>query len=126
MTVYGTTDLTALQMETHAGDGHRRQWVVAFPFGMAPIAIVNGTLKAVGIKGVDTGKDFYWSAGDPVLTQDSGVMALADNDTLQIIYVGRFPVVHARDEEPPTHASVTVHSHAIISALIDELRRHSL
>jgi len=49
--------------------------------------------KSVGIKGVDTGKDFYWNAGDPTISQDSTGTKLTSSQTLSVTYIGEFPTV---------------------------------
>src|SRR5258708_15366493 len=52
--------------------------------------------KSVGIQGVDTGKDFYWSKGSPLITQDSAGTKLRgspSNDLLKVVYVGQYPTV---------------------------------
>src|SRR5258708_29667055 len=52
--------------------------------------------KSVGIQGVDTGKDFYWSKGSPLITQDSAGTKLRgspSNDLLKVVYIGEYPTV---------------------------------
>lgn len=91
--VIGATDVTSTQTETRKGDGTTTAWTFGYPFASVPTVKVNGVTKTVGIKGVDTGKDFYWNKGDATLTQDSGGTILTSSDTLQVTYVGQYPVV---------------------------------
>jgi hypothetical protein len=51
------------------------------------------TSKTVGIKGVDTGKDYYWNKDSPDITQDSAGTVLTPSDTLTIVYKGYADVI---------------------------------
>ncbi len=65
---------------------------MSYALSSAPAITVNGSAKTVGLKGT-AGSQFYWAQGDAVITQDSGQGRLATSDTLQITYVGQYPVV---------------------------------
>jgi hypothetical protein len=88
-------EVTSLQTESQKGDGSSRAFTVAYPVHQAPASItVNGVSKTVGIKQVDTGKDFYWAKGDTVIAQDSGGTLLTSSDTWQIQYYGEWDAVY--------------------------------
>jgi hypothetical protein len=84
---------TLPQTETRMGDGNTQSWAMGYQLASTPTITVNGVAKTVGIKGVDTGYNFYWAAGDNVITQDSAGVKLTASDTLQISYVGQYPTV---------------------------------
>jgi hypothetical protein len=54
---------------------------------------VNTVAKTVGIRGIDSGTDWYWNKGDPKITQDTGGTKLSTLDILEVTYVGLFPLV---------------------------------
>lgn len=89
--VTGGVDQTATQTESRKGDGNTTSWPMNFDLASAPTISVNSTTKTVGVKGVDSGRDFYWQQGSPDIVQDSGATKLTSSDTLNVSYVGQFP-----------------------------------
>jgi hypothetical protein len=83
--------LTDTRTETFVGDGERRTFSLAFKAGTVPTVEVNTVAKTVGIRGVETGKDWYWNKGVTEISQDDGGTPLADTDTLEVTYRGLFP-----------------------------------
>lgn len=82
---------------TPAPDGKSREFTVQFPIGLKPIVEtnVNGagwSVQDVGINGIDTGKEFYWTYGSNQVTQDSSETVLTNSnptpDEIRISYVG--------------------------------------
>lgn len=57
--------------ENRKGDGVSRSWTFGAEWASAPTITVNGVAKTVGVKNVDSGRDFYYAVGDPTITQDS-------------------------------------------------------
>ena len=61
--------------ETRLGDGVSKSWTFGNQWAGPPtiLVTVNGvpTTATVGVKNVDTGKQFYWALGDPTITEDS-------------------------------------------------------
>lgn len=86
----GTTDP---QTEIFKGNGAQKTFTVAFPIAKEPTVYVNDVQKTVGIKGVDSGKDWYWNKGDPVITQEESAPALQSADTLRVVYQGMFDII---------------------------------
>src|SRR5260221_383325 len=91
---------TVTQTETRVGDGNTVSWPMSFDISTVPTVSVNTgsgyVTKTVGIKGVDTGKDWYWQKGSPLISQDSAGTKLRgspSNDLLQVVYVGQYPTV---------------------------------
>ncbi|MGE5589195.1 MAG: hypothetical protein ACM3ZA_00990 [Bacillota bacterium] len=91
--IKGGRDITDPQTETRKGDGNTRSFALGFPIAKVPTVTVNGAAQTVGIKGVDTGKQWYWSKGDPVLTQDQSLTPLATTDTLSVTYQGEYDII---------------------------------
>lgn len=96
--VTGGFDTTTSQIEIFAGDGQRLTFNTAFPVFSVPTVETNlagagYTTKTVGIRGVDTGKDFYWSKTTTEINQDTGGTILTTADLLRVTYVGMFPMV---------------------------------
>ena len=91
--ITGGVAQTSPQTENRLGDGVTTAWTMGFQLSSLPAITVNGTAKTVGIKGVDSGKDFYWNKGDATITQDSGGTVLTAVQTLQVVYIGQYPNV---------------------------------
>ena len=92
-TVRGAIGETVDQVESFTGDGTRRTFTVAYPIGRVPTVKVNTVTKTVGIRGVDTGKDWYWNAGQHLISQDPAGTLLTSSDTLEVTYKGQFPLI---------------------------------
>lgn len=77
--------------ETHPGDGSSTSWNLKYPVvGSTPTISVNGQVKTIGQKGIDTGKDFYYALGSTSLAQDSSGTLLQPNvDSFTISYTGQ-------------------------------------
>jgi hypothetical protein len=116
----GGVNTTATQTETRVGDGNTQAWAMAFPLAKVPTIKVNGVTKTVGIKGVSTGKDFYWSKGDAVISQDISATKLINTDTLQVQYQGEFPTVAVvnNQSEISSRQSVEGFGTGIVEAVI--------
>ncbi len=84
---------TVSQTETRKGDGNTVSWPMSFDLATAPTITVNAVSKAVGIRGLDTGKDWYWQKGSPDISQDSAGTKLVNTDTLSVTYIGQYPTV---------------------------------
>jgi hypothetical protein len=97
--VLGGTQETSTQTESRKGDGTTTAFTFSYPFATVPTVTKNGGAQTVGIKGVDSGKNWYWSKGDPVLAQDSGGTVLTTSDTLQVVYVGQFPGIFVAEDD---------------------------
>ncbi len=89
--VTGGVAQTVTQNETRIGDSNTTAWPMGYALNSQPTITVNSVAKTVGITGVDTGKDFYWSKGDPLITQDSGAAKLTSSQTLAVSYIGQYP-----------------------------------
>lgn len=85
------------QTETFRGDGDRKTFSVGFPVARVPIVEVEvaGTfeLQTVGIRGLDEGKEWYWSKGSNEITQDDDSAPLTTGERMRVIYNGQFDIL---------------------------------
>jgi hypothetical protein len=86
-------DTTSPQTKSFKGDGTNKTFTLDYPVAKVPTISVNGVSKTVGIKGVDTGKDWYWNKGENVISQDDAATALTTVQTLTVTYQGLFNIV---------------------------------
>ena len=64
-------------VETFTGDGVNVAFTVGYPIAKVPAVTVNAVVQSIGIKGVDVGKQCYWSKGDPVIVFVAAPAAVA-------------------------------------------------
>jgi hypothetical protein len=83
-------DITDTQTETFTGDGELRSFACGYPIAEVPAITINLVAATIGIKGLDTDKDFYWSKGDAIVTSD---IAPGAGSQIVIAYKGIYPVV---------------------------------
>lgn len=81
------------QTREFAGDGKTTVFAVDYPIAETPTITVNAVAKTVGIRGVETGKDWYWNKNDKSISQDSSGVALISTDTLTVVYKGYYPII---------------------------------
>lgn len=96
--VRGGKDITDAQTEIAVGDGESRAFVVGYPIAKVPtveISLNGGAYAAgtVGIRGLDTGKDWYWSKGSNTISQDDSGTVLTAVDKIKVVYQGEFDIV---------------------------------
>jgi hypothetical protein len=92
--------LTTSRTENFVGDGTRKSFTVAYPVGRVPTFItVGGVGRTIGIREVDTGKDWYWQAGSPVLSQDNGAAAVTSGTAIAVTYQGQYPILVAAQDD---------------------------
>jgi hypothetical protein len=82
---------------TPTPDGNIQEFFTHYPIGKAPVIMVSisgGTyaLKTIGIKGIDTGMDWYWTYGSTQVSQDSSGTKLTAADNIRISYYGLVPL----------------------------------
>ncbi len=88
--IRGGRDTTTQQTENFTGDGTTVAFTVGYPIVKVPTVEVDSVGQSVGIKGLDTAKDCYWSKGDATILFDT-----APGNTLdvEIVYYGQFDVL---------------------------------
>lgn len=107
MTVIGWDQIGSTSSGELNGDGSTRDFTLP-DVGVDPARIdhiekilLNGVEQNVGVTGVDTDKDFYWSSGNNVITQDSALPLLTSADVLEIFYfpLGRNVITYEDEDE---------------------------
>jgi len=88
----GGKGLTSEQTEVFIGDGTLQSFALGYPCALVPTSITDSVLGAgtIGIKGIDTGKDYYWSKGDSVIYCEIAPVAAR---TLTVVYYGQYPLI---------------------------------
>ncbi len=85
------------QIYSEKGDGQKTAFSVAYPVAEVPTVTVDGIAKTIGIRGVETGKDWYWSKNDKTISQDVGGAPLTSAQTITISYKGFYRLVTVSD-----------------------------
>lgn len=101
----GTVTVTG---EQKIADGIATSWQMAYPLYSAPTITVQGVSKLIGVQGVDTGKDLYWQAGSPSISQDSKATTIPSGSILSVNYVGQFFTTVTRNNLPEQAARKAV------------------
>jgi hypothetical protein len=96
-------NVTDTQQEFFIGDGTRQTFSVGYPFHEIPTVTVNTgsgyVAQTVGIRGLDTNKDWYMALGSTELVQEFTDTALASGHSLKVVYKGQYQLVAlARDD----------------------------
>lgn len=91
--VRGGKDITDELTESRIGDGVLTAFTMNFPLAKVPTITLNAGAQTVGIRGIDTGKDWYWSKGSNIISQDDAGTILVSTDTLTVVYYGEFDVI---------------------------------
>jgi len=73
---------TGIKSETKIGDGTSTSWALGGEIVSPPLVYLNAQFKTIGIKGIDTGKDFYYTPGSNAIDQDPSGTVLQQTDTL--------------------------------------------
>lgn len=101
-------DITGSRTDQFKGDGQLQAFVLKFPVARVPAVTIDGSSQTLGIRGVDSGKQWYWFGDDPVITQDDGGTVLTSTQTLAVTYQGFFPVLIRADDEGQQTARAAV------------------
>lgn len=118
----GGRALTAARTESWKGDGSTRTFTTAFPLGAAPSSLkVGGTTQTMGIRGVDTGVQWYWSKGSDTVTQDGAETAVPDGTVIELTYHGLYPIiVRATDDAQIAARSAIEGTSGVYEAIADD------
>jgi hypothetical protein len=76
------------EIQSFVGDGTKRTFTLDYPLGATPVVKLNGSDQTVGIRGVDTNRNWYWNIGSADLEQDTDDPVLLATDTLEVTYTG--------------------------------------
>ena len=94
---------TNSRTEDFAGESAKRSFTLIFPVALEPSVTVDTgggpVAKTIGIRGIDTGKDWYYQKNDQIISQDDGGTVLAPGDRLHVTYQGLYPLsIMAQDD----------------------------
>jgi hypothetical protein len=73
---------TGIKSEFKIGNGTDTSWSLGGELIATPIILLNNQAQTVGVKGLDTGKNFYWTPGSNAIDQDPSGTVLQQTDTL--------------------------------------------
>jgi len=123
--IRGGRDTTDTQTETQTGDGERRSFLVGFPIAVEPtIEVDTGSgfvAQDVGVAGLQTDRDWYWSYGSVAVTQDSGGAVLSATDRVRVTYKGLYGVVAQVEDITEQAARALVEGGSgIVESVIDD------
>jgi hypothetical protein len=88
--VMGAYAETALQTEQFLGDGTQTSFTCGYPINRISTLTVDGAPQSVGLKGLDTGYNWYYSNGSETFTQDSAGTKVPAGQVIEIQYYGLF------------------------------------
>jgi hypothetical protein len=95
-TITGVLDIIALN-EAKLGDGTATSWTLKYNVVSMDSMVLNGQPVTFGVKGIDTGKDFYYEVGSNSIAADTEGTLLIATDELYVSYVGQFETTATRD-----------------------------
>lgn len=88
--VMGAYAETTLQTEQFLGDGTQSSFTVGYPINRISELTVNGAAQSVGIKGQDSGYNWYYAVESDTFTQDSAGTKVPAGQIIEIKYYGLF------------------------------------
>ena len=123
----GGQDISSALTETFKGDGETATFSLTLPCAKVPtnINVDGGAALNVGIRQVETGKDWYWSEGDREITQESGAAKLSAANVLSVTYQGYFPIIvesfneSAIAERQAVEGGTGIYEHAVTDTSIN-------
>src|SRR5690606_2836220 len=118
--IKGGVDITDPQTEEFLGDGKRTAFTTGFKIAKVPTIKVNSTIKTVGIRGLDSGKDWYWSKGENTISQESSATPLESTDILSVTYQGEFPIVVITKDDAEIIARQTLEQNSGINEDVED------
>lgn len=113
-------DISTEQTRTFKGDGETQVFTVDLPIALAPTVTVDGVAKTVGIRGLETGFDWYWQKNDKSISQDSGGTKLTSSNTLSVVYQGYYPIIIVADSTSEIASRKTIEGGSGIYESVDE------
>ena len=92
----GASDLVTTT-ELCPGNGFSQSWPLKYPIQTVTSITINGQSQTIGIAGVDTSKNFYYTAANHVLSQDLAAIPLDASQFASVTYQGIVPYVAVND-----------------------------
>jgi len=88
--IWGGTDITSVQTATFTGDGVIKTFTLGYPLAAEPVITEDAAPMDVGIKGIESGKDYYWSKGDSAIYAE---VAPGIGVVVAVDYYGQYPLI---------------------------------
>lgn len=88
--IWGGTNITSLQVSNFVGDDETKTFTLGYPLAKVPIVKEDSVLMTVGIKGIDSGKDYYWTKTDAVIYAE---VAPSSGVAIEVQYYGQYPLI---------------------------------
>lgn len=104
----GGKAITAVQTETFTTqDDTIQAFQVGYPLAQVPVSIKEdgGADKSLGIKGIDTAKDYYWSKGDEVIV---AATAPGASVVVEIKYYGQYDIIALAEDANAIAAQLAI------------------
>jgi len=112
--------VTLEQTERFYGDSKQQTFVLAYPVAQVPSITVAGQPQTVGIRGLDTGKDWYWQKGSNEVNQDQNGTPPAPSDEVVVTYRGLYPIIVQVDDPAGQDERSTAEGETGIYERVDE------
>jgi hypothetical protein len=111
----GARDVTTEQEAFRTGDGYTRTFLVDYPLAFEPTVSVsrNGgpyTGETVGIRGLETGTQWFWNKEDDKISQNDNQTILTANDRVRFLYHGFYDIVVIVSDQGAITALDTIES----------------
>ncbi|WP_408954727.1 hypothetical protein [Natroniella sp. ANB-PHB2] len=74
-------------------DNSQRSFTLPHELARQPEIYLNGVQQSVGVRDVDSDRDFYWQKNNRNINQDLNGPTLGEGDVVEITYVGYFPIM---------------------------------
>lgn len=87
------TAQTAAQVESFGGDGERKTFTLGYEVSSVSVINLNGSPQTFGVRGVDTGKQWYYEVGSKEITQDDAGTPIGSTDAIGVYYIGQYATV---------------------------------
>ncbi len=101
-------DISTSQTRTYKGDGETQVFNVDLPIAKEPTITVDSVAKTVGIRGLETGYDWYWQKNDKSISQDDNGTKLTTSNTLSVVYQGYYPIIVVAEDPEEVEARKTI------------------
>jgi hypothetical protein len=80
------------------GDGTVQSFNVEYPVYAKPTITLNFVDQTVGIRGIDTGQQWFWNKGETAIGQGTGGTVLTTTDVLSVQYQGLFDLIQVVED----------------------------
>lgn len=86
-------DVTNARTESFTGDGSNQTFTLTYPVAYEPSITLDTIAQTVGIRNVDTGKQWYWAKNEKEISHDNSLGAISSTQSLDVLYQGLFPLI---------------------------------